>query len=379
MSSKVKILLGITRCILCIFVHKMRVRIIVSVTNDLVSDQRVHKVCKTLQEVGLDVLLVGRRFKESEEVKRTYQTYRMKLLFNSGPLFYVEFNLRLFWFLLFQKHTLLLSNDLDTLLPNFIASKLKRSVLIYDSHELFPEAPELQNRPFVKSIWESLERFLLPNLQHAYTVCRSIADHYQKQYGLKMEVVRNVPFRKVKTEQDKKQKTLIYQGAINPGRGLELAIESLVYLNDYNLLVVGDGQGLNELKKLAEVKGVGQQVKFVGRVPYEELEKYTGQASVGLLLEEPLGKSFEYALPNKLFDYIHADLPFIVSNLIEVKRIVEVYGVGEIVQERTPQSLAKQIRNISVINSEKYQQAQEQLCWEKEQKVLRNLIDPLLK
>ena len=357
----------------------MSARIIVSVTNDLVSDQRVHKVCLTLQEIGLDVLLVGRRLKGSEEVQRSYQTYRMKLLFNSGPLFYAAFNFRLFWFLFFQKHTLLLSNDLDTLLPNFIVSKLKRSVLIYDSHELFPEAPELQNRPFVKSIWESLERFLLPKLQHAYTVCRSIADHYQKQYRLKMEVVRNVPFRKVKTEQDKKQKTLIYQGAINPGRGLELAIESLVYLNDYNLLVVGDGQGLNELKKLAEVKGVGQQVKFVGRVPYEELEKYTGQASVGLLLEEPLGKSFEYALPNKLFDYIHADLPFIVSNLIEVKRIVEVYGVGEIVQERTPQSLAKQIRNISVINSEKYQQAQEQLCWEKEQKVLRNLIDPLLK
>ena len=250
----------------------MRARIIVSVTNDLVSDQRVHKVCTTLQEIGLDVLLVGRRLKESEEVQRSYQTYRMKLLFNSGPLFYATFNFRLFWFLLFQKHTLLLSNDLDTLLPNFIVSKLKRSVLIYDSHELFPEAPELQNRPFVKSIWEKLERFLLPKLQYAYTVCLSIADHYQKQYGLKMEVVRNVPFRKVKTEQNKKQKTLIYQGAINPGRGLELAIESLVYLNDYKLLIVGDGQGLDELKEFAEVKGVEQQLEFVGRVPYEELE-----------------------------------------------------------------------------------------------------------
>ena len=357
----------------------MSARIIVSVTNDLVSDQRVHKVCLTLQEIGLDVLLVGRRLKGSEEVQRSYQTYRMKLLFNSGPLFYAAFNFRLFWFLLFQKHTLLLSNDLDTLLPNFIVSKLKRSVLIYDSHELFPEAPELQNRPFVKSIWENLERFLLPKLQHAYTVCRSIADHYQKQYGLKMEVVRNLPFRKIKTEQDKKQKTLIYQGTINPGRGLELAIESLVYLNDYNLQIVGGGQGLDELKDLAKVKGVEKHVEFVGRVPYEELEKYTGQATVGLLLEEPLGKSFEYALPNKLFDYIHAGLPFIASNLIEVKRIVEAYGVGEIVQERTPQSLAKQIRNMSVVNSEKYQQAQEQLCWEKEQKVLRNLIDPLLK
>ena len=276
----------------------------------------------------------------------------MKLLFNSGPLFYAAFNFRLFWFLLFQKHTLLLSNDLDTLLPNFIVSKLKRSVLIYDSHELFPEAPELQNRPFVKSIWENLERFLLPKLKHAYTVCRSIADHYLKQYGLKMEVVRNVPFRKMKIEHDKKQKTLIYQGAINPGRGLELAIESLVYLNDYKLLIVGGRHGWDELKKLAEVPGVDQQIEFVGRVPYEELAKFTGQATVGLLLEEPLGKSFEYALPNKLFDYIHADLPFVASNLIEVKRIVEAYGVGEIIQERTPQSLAKQIRNMSVVNSE---------------------------
>ena len=61
-------------------------------------------------------------------------------------------------------------------------------------------------------------------------------------------------------------------------------------LNDYNLLIVGDGQGL-DLKELAEVKRVDQQVEFVGRVPYEELEKYTGQATVGLLLEEPLGKS----------------------------------------------------------------------------------------
>lgn len=357
----------------------MNARIIVSVTNDLVSDQRVHKVCTTLQEIGLDVLLVGRRLKGSEVVQRPYKTHRIKLLFNSGSLFYAEFNFRLFFFLLFKKHTFLLSNDLDTLLPNYLASRLKRSVLIYDSHELFPEAPELQNRPFVKSIWKKLERILLPKLQHSYTVCQSIANYYQKKYGLKMEVVRNVPFRKAKMVQDKKQKTLIYQGTINPGRGLELAIESLVYLNDYNLLIVGAGQGLNELKELAEVKGVEQQVEFVGRVPYKQLAKYTGQATVGLLLEEPLGKSFEYALPNKLFDYIHADLPFIASDLIEVRRIVEEYGVGEILQERLPQSLAKQIKKMTVINSKKYQKAQEQLCWEKEQKVLRNLIAPLLK
>ena len=117
------------------------------------------------------------------------------------------------------------------------------------------------------------------------------------------------------------------------------------------------------------------QYSFVHYILHQVLPAKT----VGLLLEEPLGKSFEYALPNKLFDYIHADLPFVASNLIEVKRIVEAYGIGEIVKERTPQSLAKQIRNISVVNLGKYQKAQKKLCWEKEQKVLRNLIDPLLK
>lgn len=354
-------------------------RIIVSVTNDLVSDQRVHKVCFTLQEMGLEVLLVGRKLKKSDPLDRTYQTHRMKLLFTDGPLFYAEYSFRLFWFLLFQKSALLLSNDLDTLLPNYMVSKLKGSELIYDSHELFPEAPELQNRPFVKSIWMSLERFLLPKLKHAYTVCQSIADYYQKRYGVQMKVVRNVPFRKADVSAKERTKTLIYQGAINPGRGLELAIDSLQYLSDYTLLIVGDGKGLQKLKKRAVEKGVGQQVEFVGRVPYQELADYTRQATIGLLLEEPMGKSFEYALPNKLFDYIHAGLPFIASDLVEVTRIVEAYKVGETLKERNPQVLAEQVKGLPRVCEENYQKAQVELCWEKEQEVLEELVSPLLK
>lgn len=357
----------------------MSARIIVSVTNDLVSDQRVHKVCFTLHEMGLEVLLVGRKLKKSEPLDRTYQTHRMKLLFTNGPLFYVEYSFRLFWFLLFQKSTLLLSNDLDTLLPNYMVSKLKRSELIYDSHELFPEAPELQNRPFIKSIWMGLERFLLPKLKHAYTVCQSISDYYQKRYGVQMKVVRNVPFRKTYISAEKRTKTLIYQGSINPGRGLELAIDSLQYLSDYTLLIVGDGKGLQKLKKRAVEKGVVNQVEFVGRVPYQELARYTRQATIGLLLEEPMGKSFEYALPNKLFDYIHADLSFIASDLVEVTRIVEAYMVGETLKERSSRVLAEQIKGLASVCVENYQKAKVELCWENEQEVLQQLVRPLLK
>ena len=99
----------------------MRKKIIVSVTNDISTDQRVHKVCQSLESMGFEVILWGRKLSYSQVLHRSYTTKRMTLLFYSGPLFYLEYNFRLFLILLFSKSHLLLSNDLDTLLANFLA------------------------------------------------------------------------------------------------------------------------------------------------------------------------------------------------------------------------------------------------------------------
>ena len=112
-------------------------RILISVTNDLATDQRVHKVCETLQEFGFEILLIGRKLPNSLPVNRNYKTTRMNLIFNKGFLFYTEYNLRLFLKLLFTKKDILLANDLDTLLPNFLISRIQNTKLVYDSHELF--------------------------------------------------------------------------------------------------------------------------------------------------------------------------------------------------------------------------------------------------
>ncbi len=101
-------------------------RIIVSVSNDLATDQRIEKICATLQELNYDILLVGRKLKNSLPLYRNYKTKRIHLFFNKGFLFYAEYNIRLFFLLLFSKKEILLANDLDTLLPNFLVSIIQK-------------------------------------------------------------------------------------------------------------------------------------------------------------------------------------------------------------------------------------------------------------
>ena len=168
-------------------------RVIVSVTNDLVTDQRVGKTCAVLTEMGFKVLLVGRKLKKSNSIQREYEVKRFRLLFNKGFLFYAEYNLRLFFFLLFSKKNLLFSNDLDTLVPNYLISKIQKKKLIFDSHELFSEIPELENRKRVKNFWLAIEKKIIPKLKNIITVSDSIKEHYQSLYGVNVSVVRNIP------------------------------------------------------------------------------------------------------------------------------------------------------------------------------------------
>ena len=168
---------------------------IISVINDLVCDQRVHRTALTLKQSGYSVLLVGRKRRKSPTISlREYQTHRMVLLFEKGPFFYAEFNLRLFFFLLTHKASLLISNDLDTLLPNYIIQKFRRIPLVYDAHEYFTGVPELVKKThLIQRIWKMIERKIIPSIKHMVTVNDSIAALYQKEYGIIPLVIRNIP------------------------------------------------------------------------------------------------------------------------------------------------------------------------------------------
>lgn len=358
-------------------------KVIVSVSNDLITDQRVNKVCTTLFNNGFKVLLVGcKKSSDLKPLNRDYNTKRLPLIFTKGFLFYAEFNIRLFFFLLFKKKTILLANDLDILLPNFLISKLQRKKLVFDSHELFSEIPELVNRKSVKNFWLYLERKLIPKINNAYTVCESIADYYNEKYQTKFKVVRNLP---VKTSIEKgvlkfstDKKIIIYQGAINVGRGLELMIETMPFLEGYLFLIVGDGDVLDKINKKVVDLELKDKVIFYGKVAPKELKKITPNAVLGISIEEDLGLNYRYALPNKIFDYIQAGIPIVTSDLPEMKKIVLGYGVGEIVEIREPKEMAYLIQKMSDRNyKEQIEKAKKVLVWKEDEKVLLKVFHSL--
>jgi glycosyltransferase involved in cell wall biosynthesis len=360
------------------------------VINDLVTDNRVHKVAVSLQKMGFEPVLVGRLLPESHEMERDYPTHRMKLVFRKGFLFYVEYNLRLFFWLQKFKPDVFVSNDLDTLSANYLASRIKRKPLIYDSHEYFTEVPELIGRPFVKAVWTWLERLLVPRVHAAYTVCESIAEVYHDLYQVDFKVVRNLPVEKIthpttsSHRMSNTSKIILYQGALNMGRGIEAAIRAMQFLDGAELWLAGDGDLTTQLKQMVEGLKLGDKVKFLGRLPLNELHAVTFQADLGISLEEDLGLNYRFALPNKLFDYIQAEVPVLVSNLPEMRRIVEHYQIGVIAETHQRKELAE-IMKTALFDQEKRQvwkqnlpKAAKELCWENEEEVLKQVYRQFL-
>ena len=355
-------------------------------------DQRVNKVAVSLSKLDFEVLLVGRKLYNSADIGgKPYKTKRFHLLFNSGPLFYATYNLRLFFTLLFNRCDLLIANDLDTLLANFLVSKIKGIPLIYDTHEYFCHVPELSGRPLVRSIWKGIERWIFPKLKTVITVNDSLAKMYAEEYKIKVHVVCNFPETKVNTEIKSKKnlgipedkKLILYQGAVNMDRGLEEAIEAMAFLSDTVLLIIGAGDILPELKSLVITKGLGNQVKFFGAIPYQELPYYTHHADFGIAIEKDSNLNYKYSLSNKIFDYINANIPVLASPLVEVEKIFSDHNIGLVIENHTPKHLADKMKEM--LSSDEQQktwkenllQTRELFTWAHEEKTLLRLLKDL--
>lgn len=365
-------------------------KVILSVTNDLTSEQRVHKVCLFLKNAGFEVTMVGRKRRKSLPLdKRSYTTKRFFLFFEQGPLFYAEYNLRLFLYLLFTPADVLVANDLDTLLANYWASKIKGSRLVHDSHEYYTGVPELEGRPFVQKVWKRIERAIFPKLKAIYTVNDSIAKLYRDEYGVDVKVVRNFPLlldRSGQLARSKKElglpenkKIILYQGSVNVDRGLLEAIDAMQFVEGAVLLIVGDGDILEEVKRRAKQLNLDDKVLFRKKVPFEELWHYTSHADLGISLDKDTNINYKFSLPNKIFDFVHASVPVLASDLVEIRNIFSKYDIGMLSVNHEPRQIAEKIN--FMLNdagkratwAENAVKASGELCWQNEEKVLKGI------
>lgn len=370
--------------------NKHKQTALVSVINDLVTDNRVNKTCKVLQECGYDVTLIGRKLKHSLPLPDwNFKAERMKLVFSKGTAFYLFFNLRLFFKLLFKKADLLYANDLDTLLPNYLVSKIKNIPLIYDSHELFTEVPELQHSTLKRNMWKTLERFIVPKLKHCITVNESIATIFEEQYKTKFYVVRNIPdtLEKfiLKTKQELNlpldKKIILLQGAgINIDRGAEELIDAMNFVNDAVLYIIGSGDVWNTLKDRVKHQKLEPKIVLIHKIPKQELRHYTHHADLGVSIDKNTNRNYYYSLPNKLFDYIHAGVPILASRLPEIEKIILHYNIGDFIEDHKPATMAHKLNEM--LSSSKLKaykqntaQAAAELNWETEKKRLMEVIN----
>jgi glycosyltransferase involved in cell wall biosynthesis len=356
---------------------------IITVINDLVNDQKAHKIALSLMDLGYDVTLVGRLLNNSKNISRPYNIKRFKLLINKGFWFYALYNIRLFFYYLTQNVDLIWACDMDTLLPAFKISKIKNTELVYDAHEYFSECPELIDKPKIKKFWQKLEDKYIPKIKKIVTVSDGIKNIFEKKYVVKVNVIYNYPFfiEKSKIEALKKasntSKTIIYQGAVNIGRGLENLVKSMHKI-DAQLLIIGDGDIFESINMLIKKEGLEHKIKMKGKIPFEELLKYTVNADVGVSLEEPIGLNYKLAMPNKLFDYIQARIPVLVSNLPEMKKVVEKYKVGKIIENHQPETIAAKLNEL-LMNSADYEEnlekAARELCWENQKEIIKQVVE----
>lgn len=318
--------------------------------------------------------MIGRKLDTSIQLEQTeFKQKRIRCFFNKGALFYAEYNLRLFFFLLFKKMDGVCAIDLDTILPCLFVSKLKGIQRIYDAHEYFTEMKEVRTRPRIQNVWRRIEKYAVPKYKYGYTVSAGIAGEFKKRYRINYEVIRNFPLLKSLQINSLSEKILLYQGAVNEGRAFEYLTPAMKNI-PYKLIICGDGNFMEQLKLLIKDNEVENKIELKGMLQPSHLWMEAQKATLGLGLADKEGLNQYLALPNKFFEYMHATVPQLTMNYPEYQKVNKEFEVAVLLDELSVESISKSINNImedeALLNRLKTNcmEARKVFCWQNEEK-----------
>ena len=343
------------------------------------------RICNSLAVAGYTITLVGVKRKDSIPlVKKTFIQKRLPAIFQTGFLFYIEFNIRLFIYLLSKKADIFCCIDLDTMLPVYYASAIRKKLRVYDAHEYFSQQKEIITRPRIYKIWNYIERHFVRRFLNGYTVAESIAIEFKNKYKVDYKVIRNVSKLKNSKEPIDQQRFILYQGSVNEARGFEFLIPAMKKV-DMPLFIYGDGNFTQQVIELIQVNNVQEKVFLKGKVTPDQLDTITSACYIGINLVEPLGLNQFYSLANKFFDYMQHCIPQITMDFPEYRRVNNSFEVAVLIKDLKITSVESAINEL-LHNESLYKKlqnncvnAREAINWENEEKILlhfyKNLIE----
>lgn len=359
-------------------------KIVCTVTNDLNYDQRMIRICTTLAEAGYDVTLVGFKRKNSKPIiPRPFKQVRIPIIAEKGKILYIDYWLKLFFFLLFRPADVFCAIDLDTILPVYYVSKLRRKKRVYDAHELFTELKEVISRPSIHKMWTWIANHTVPHFTAGYTIGECYADELKKRYGVDYGVVRNATILKPFQVPQKQTKYILYQGAVNVGRCFEQLIPAMKDV-DANLIVCGEGNFYEQALALTKQHGLEHKITFKGYVPPDQLTEYTKMAWAGITLFEETSLSNRLSLANRFFDYMHFGVPQLCIKYPEYEKVNTMYEIAYLIEDPTPGNIATALNKL--LHDEDYyyrlqancMKAREVYNWQEQTKTLLNTYEHLV-
>ena len=361
------------------------------VWNYFQTDARVTNEAITVGKEGKDVLVIALSdHKTTPEFEDRGDFKVRRVSRNSLGWVRAVTTIRLIMTAISEKAGIYHSNDLNTTIPGYIASRFWGTRLIYDAHEVSTDRMGWK----CKNLYYLLEKFMIRRADVVITTNETRANFFKETYKIKMPIIlKNAPrFQSVKSDNrirnklgiPEETKIILYQGGLQPERGLENLVKSVSYIKNVVLVFIGYGKLEELLKMLVKKEGIEHKVFFLGMIPNEELLKWTASADVGMQVLQNTCFNHYSSISNKIHEYIMAGIPMVASDLPEMKKIVEGYNVGVTVDPDDPKSISRGIR-LLIQDQAKYNEFKQNcykasriLNWENEEDKLRDIYSQSL-
>lgn len=263
----------------------------------------------------------------------------------------------------------------------FFRSASPKSIFIYDAHELETETNGLKG--LRQKMYRQFEARFIKSFRQIFVVGSAIERWYRDKYGVNaIATVMNCPLYRDIEKKDlfreefrisKDSRIYLYQGALFKGRGIEVILDAFSFINDvkYSVVLMGYGEMEDSIKERAKKY---QNIHFKKAVHPSVVLDYTSSADVGISLIENVCLSYYYCLPNKLFEYLMAEIPCIVSNMEEMRNYVNEYSTGIVCEDTSKEELVKSIKQMDSFNMVSFKNnvpdVKQKFCWENQEKIM---------